>query len=156
MAWNPSPEVQVARDAAKAIERIVVKQRGAEKIDMCVVMWVDDQHGCGYASYGRSSVLCGMARRVADAAYKSVTDADLFGSICMAVTRGNARATDGKSIDFDGIEAEVVGKLRLLRAAVGAEMPEDARRAVVRDLVLPAAELLARFCACVNVEEGAE
>lgn len=149
MAWNPSPEVQVARDAAEAIRKVTK----AEKIDMCVVMWIDDQSRAGYASYGRTSVLCGMARRVADVAYEAINDSKKFDAICHAVMRGDARATDGSGIDFEGLEAEVVGKLRLLKASLAAEMDQTTRTLIVRDLVLPAAELLARFCACVNIGE---
>ncbi|MCC6969627.1 MAG: hypothetical protein IT434_05335 [Phycisphaerales bacterium] len=149
MAWNPSPEVQVARDAAEAI-RGVTK---AEQIDMCIVTWIDNDSRAGYASYGRTPVLCGMARRVADVAYEAINDSEKFDAICHAVIRGDASATDGSGIDFDGLEAEVVGKLRLLKASLAAEMDKTTRKLIVRDLVLPAAELLARFCACVNVEE---
>jgi hypothetical protein len=148
MAWNPSPEVQVARDAADAIRRVTK----AEKIDVCIVMWIDDQARAGYASYGRTSVLCGMARRIADVSYEAINDSEKFDAICHAVTRGNERATDGSGIDFDKLETEVVGKLRLLKASLRAEMDQTTRTMIVRDLLLPAAELLARFCACVNIE----
>ena len=149
MAWNPSPEVQVARDAAESIRRVTK----AKKMDMCIVIWFTDDERCGYASYGRSSVLCGMARRIADVAYEAITDSEKFNAICNAVTRGNARATDGSGIDFEGLEAEVVAKLRMLKASLAAEMDQTTRTMIVRDLVLPAAELLARFCTCVNIEE---
>lgn len=148
MAWNPSPEVQVARDAATAIGKVT-----KANIDMCIVTWIDNQSRAGYASYGRTSVLCGMARRVADVAYQAIDDSEKFDAICHAVTRGNERATDGSGIDFDGLEAEVVGKLRLLKASLAAEMDPTTRTMIVRDLLLPAAELLGRFCACVNIEE---
>lgn len=148
MAWNPSPEVKIARDAAESLRRATKSDR----IDMCVVTWIDDRQRAGYASYGRTPALCGLARRLADAMYETITDDRKFDVVLSGVLRGNERAADGSSIDFDGLEREVVGKLRLLRAAVGAEMDADARRLIVRDLVLPAAELLARFCACVNVE----
>jgi hypothetical protein len=94
-----------------------------------------------------------MARRVADVAYQAIDDSEKFDAICHAVTRGNERATDGSGIDFDGLEAEVVGKLRLLKASLAAEMDPTTRTMIVRDLLLPAAELLGRFCACVNIEE---
>lgn len=148
MAWNPSPEVQVARDAAAAIGRVT-----GGTIDVCVVMWIDGRSRAGYASYGRTPGLCGMARRVADAAYQAVSDSEKFDAICHAVTRGHERATDGSGIDFAALEAEVVGKLRLLRAALAAEMDARVGAMMVRDLVLPAAELLARFCACVDITE---
>ena len=148
MAWNPSPEVQVARDAADAIRRVTK----AEKIDVCIVMWIDDQARAGYASYGRTSVLCGMARRIADVSYEAINDSEKFDLILSAVTKANATASDGSGIDFDGIEAEVVGKLRMLKASLKAEMDATTRSMIVRDLVMPAAELLGRFCACVNID----
>lgn len=149
MAWNPTPEVQVARDAAAAIDKVT-----NATIDMCIVTWIDNQSRAGYASYGRTSVLCGMARRIADVAYEAILDSKKFDAICLAVTRGNERATDGSGIDFEGLEAEVVGKLRLLKASLRAEMDPTTRKLIVRDLLLPAAELLARFCSCVNIEEA--
>jgi len=147
MAWNPSPEVQVARDTAAGIGHVT-----KANIDVCVVMWIDDQSRAGYASFGRTPVLCGMARRVADVAYESVQDSEKFDAICHATVRGDERASDGSGIDFDALEAEVVGKLRLLRASIAAEMDQTTRTRYVRDLVIPAAELLARFCACVNIQ----
>lgn len=149
MAFNPSPEVQVARDAAEAM-RVAVK---ADKIDACVVIWVDDQSRTGYASYGRTSVLCGFARRIADAAFEALADSKRFEMVCEATTKGAKRATDGSAIDFDVVEAEVIGKLRLLKASLQAEMDAATRTMIVRDLVMPAAELLGRFCACVNIIE---
>lgn len=152
MAWNPTPEVQVARDAAASIGKIAKSQ-----IDMCVVMWLDNQSRAGYASYGRTSGLCGMARRIADVAYEAVGDSEKFDAICHAVTRGHDRASDGSGIDFDGLEAEVIGKLRLLKASLAAFKSDPKTSTMyVRDLVLPAAELLGRFCACVNIQEEAE
>lgn len=148
MAWNPSPEVQVARDAAAAIGKVT-----KATIEVCIVTWIDNQSRAGYASYGRTSALCGMARRVADVAYQAINDSEKFDAICHAVTRGNKTASDGSGIDFDGIEAEVVGKLRMLKASLTAEMDATTRSMIVRDLVMPAAELLGRFCACVNIEE---
>ncbi len=37
MAWNPSPEVAVARDAAKALNNA----------PMCVVLWITDDNKLG-------------------------------------------------------------------------------------------------------------
>ena len=147
MAWNPTPEVQVARDAAVAIGKVT-----KAAIDVCVVTWIDSLSRAGYASYGRTSVLCGMARRIADVSYESVNNSEKFDVILSAIVKANASASDGSGIDFDGIEAEVVGKLRMLKATLTAEMDPTTRSMIVRDLVMPAAELLGRFCACVNIE----
>jgi hypothetical protein len=68
-------------------------------------------------------------------------------------TRIGAGLTDGSGIDFDGIEAEVVGKLRMLKSSLAAAEMDPTRSMIVRDLVMPAAELLGRFCTCVNIEE---
>ena len=52
MAWNPSPEVAVARDAAKRLG----------DAPMCIVLWVDkDGRGLGMASYGKTMALCKSA-----------------------------------------------------------------------------------------------
>jgi hypothetical protein len=151
MAWNPSPEVQVARDAAKAIERVTE----SKTVDCCVVIWLDPEERAGYASYGRTPVLCGMARRVADVAYESLMDSRKFDGILSAIARGNKNATDGCEIDFDVIEQGVVEKLRALKATLSVEMDPAIRKAFMRDLVIPAGELLARFCMCVNIDEQA-
>ncbi len=148
MAWNPSQEVQVARDAAAAIGKVT-----KATIDVCIVTWIDNQARAGYASYGRTSVLCGMARRIADVSYGAINDSEKFDLILSAITKANATASDGSGIDFDGIEAEVVSKLRMLKASLAAEMDATTRTMIVRDLVMPAAELLGRFCACVQVGE---
>lgn len=52
MAWNPTPEVAVARDAAKALG----------DVPMVVVMWVStDGQNLGVATYGKTKELCGHA-----------------------------------------------------------------------------------------------
>lgn len=56
MAWNPSPEVAVARDAAKKLSA-----------SRCVVVWIDDDTGkLGMASYGTTKALCAEAGRLGD------------------------------------------------------------------------------------------
>lgn len=147
MAWNPSPEVRVARDTADAMHGVT-----GTGIDVCIVTWLDDRSRFGYASYGRTPGLCGMARRIADAMHAEIRDPDKFGAMLGAIERSHKSASGGAGIDFDKIETEVLLKLRLLKASLAAEFDPDIRRAYVRDLVMPAAELLARFCACVNVE----
>jgi len=59
MAWNPSPEVAVARDAAKKLNA-----------EMCVVLYVDLRKGqMGYASYGKTRALCDETKKLADHCY---------------------------------------------------------------------------------------
>ena len=55
MAWNPSPEVAVARDAAVRLEAI-----------MTVVVFVRDDGSFGFASYGRNAGLCAEAGKLGD------------------------------------------------------------------------------------------
>ena len=65
MAWNPTPEVAVARDAAKRLG----------DASMCVVLWIDEtgEH-IGCASYGKTRVLCEHAKGIANAAYDAVME----------------------------------------------------------------------------------
>ena len=59
MAWNPSPEVAIARDAAKRL-----------KACSCIVIWLDESgEHLGYASYGQTQKLCNEARVRADTLY---------------------------------------------------------------------------------------
>jgi len=61
MAWNPSPEVAVARDAAKRLDSPI-----------CIVLWLDAQgNGVGMASYGKTMVLCKVAGEIGTAAHKA-------------------------------------------------------------------------------------
>ena len=55
MAWNPSKEVAVARDAAKALD---AKQ--------AIVLYVMDNGQYGMASYGQTKDLCKQAGRWGD------------------------------------------------------------------------------------------
>lgn len=61
MAWNPSPEVAVARDAAKQLDA-----------QMCLVFWVprNQMTGCkpqlGFATFGETSALCKLAKELGD------------------------------------------------------------------------------------------
>lgn len=64
MAFNPSPQVAVARDAAKALEA-----------DMCVIICASKERGTlGYASYGETKRLCGETKRLADHLYKAAME----------------------------------------------------------------------------------
>lgn len=55
MAWNPSPEVAVARDFAQKV--------GANRV---VIMWDTPDGKMGYASYGKNRGLCDSAKRIAE------------------------------------------------------------------------------------------
>lgn len=65
MAWNPSPEVAVARDAAKSLG----------DASMCIVLWIDEtgEH-IGMASYGKTKVLCDEAGSIGRACYEKAMD----------------------------------------------------------------------------------
>jgi hypothetical protein len=60
MAWNPSPEVAVARDAARKL--------GGK---MCVVLWITDDDKLGMASFGRTMELCRTAKGLGEHAYET-------------------------------------------------------------------------------------
>ena len=62
MAWNPSPEVAVARDAAKALK----------DAPMCIVFWVTNDGQIGMASYGKTMALCAEAKKLGESAWKSL------------------------------------------------------------------------------------
>lgn len=66
MAWNPSPEVAVARDAAKALGNA----------PMCVVLYVTDDQKLGMASYGRTKELCKQAAFIGDKAFEAIMNLD--------------------------------------------------------------------------------
>lgn len=62
MAWNPSKEVAVARDAAKALGDAPV----------CVVLWLNnDGTKLGMASFGKTKALCGYAKELGDCAFQA-------------------------------------------------------------------------------------
>lgn len=62
MAWNPEPEVAVARDAAKALGDAPI----------CVVIWLTpDGQRVGMASYGKTRALCADAGRLGSHIHKA-------------------------------------------------------------------------------------
>lgn len=69
MAWNPSPEVAVARDAANKLT-----SHYGVKVQKCIVTFVlaDDRLGC--ASYGVDKAHCAAAKSLADAIYEAAMD----------------------------------------------------------------------------------
>ena len=62
MAWNPSPEVAVARDAAARL--------GA---DRAVIVYTRPDGRFGYASFGNTKELCADARHLADRLREAAT-----------------------------------------------------------------------------------
>ena len=63
MAWNPSPEVTMARDYAKRFNKHVV-----------IIFHIDADEQFGYASYGRNKALCAQARTLADMMYNAAIE----------------------------------------------------------------------------------
>lgn len=141
MAWNPSPEVQVARDAAAAIGRIK-----KSKVERCVVMFtMADQ--MGYASYGVDAAFCAEARRMADVSFAAICDA--WDDIDRAGIRPRVC---GKNPDWDGLKAEVIEKIDLLRASFEKMADGPAKDLYMRDIGFPLVEVLARFCMSFDLE----
>ena len=63
MAWNPSPEVAVSRDAAKALDDAPV----------CIVLYVTkDCKQLRMASYGKTRELCQKAKEMGDVAFEAI------------------------------------------------------------------------------------
>ena len=62
MAWNPSPEVAVARDAAKAL--------GADQVVIVYIKNDTDQFGT--ISFGKTKQLCDAAKPMGDVAHQAV------------------------------------------------------------------------------------
>lgn len=66
MAWNPSPEVAVARDAARRISEI-----GNARVEHMVVIWTAGR-GYGMASYGPTKALCSEAGDIGDFLFRTL------------------------------------------------------------------------------------
>ena len=62
MAWNPSPEVAVARDAAKLLNAAPI----------CIVFWVTGDAKVGMATYGKTKALCAEALALGTRAWKAL------------------------------------------------------------------------------------
>lgn len=62
MAWNPSPEVAVARDAAAKLDAPIA-----------IVFYVTRDRKLGYASYGETKALCDEAKKIAENAWVHLT-----------------------------------------------------------------------------------
>jgi hypothetical protein len=67
MAWNPAPEVQVARDAAKKLGELAKAE-----VDQVVIVYTTADRKAGSVSYGRTRQLCGQARRLGGRLYEAV------------------------------------------------------------------------------------
>lgn len=62
MAWNPSPEVALARDLAAKL--------GADEVVIVYLNFAKEQVGA--ISYGKTQAMCSHAKKLSDAAYQSV------------------------------------------------------------------------------------
>lgn len=147
MAWNPRPEVKIVRDAARSIS----DQLGA-KVDRAVLLFTTEDGRIGYSSYGSNAERCGVAKRIGDAVYEAAMEQaeaielrhHRYGALDLLTPEGP---------DFQGLATEVGDRLSMLAAGY-ANLPEnEAKAAMVRDLIAPACELLARFCAHVTVTD---
>jgi len=64
MAWNPSPEVAVARDAARKLN--------AEQV---IIVYLQLRAGkIGMASYGQNKALCDEAGKLGDHLFRTAKD----------------------------------------------------------------------------------
>ena len=61
MAWNPSPQVAIARDYAKKFNQ-----------EQVVILAIDEHDNLSYASYGKSKKLCDGAEKIADIAFEAI------------------------------------------------------------------------------------
>ncbi len=95
MAWNPSPEVAVARDAAVEMGHIV-----KSPVVQIVVLFVTENAKMGYASYGRDRLACGEARKLGDRLYKEALE--FFGEDDHGVEHSGAeRQADSMTTDLE-------------------------------------------------------
>lgn len=72
MAFNPSKEVAIARDAAEKLHA-----------DRCIVLFTKSDGTIGYASYGQTKQRCDSARKMADVAYDAVMSAAQSGQLIL-------------------------------------------------------------------------
>jgi len=64
LAWNPTPEVAVARDAAR-----ILADLADDAIDMLVIVYVTQGGKLGYVSYGHDAARCAEAKKLAEVLY---------------------------------------------------------------------------------------
>lgn len=69
MAFNPSKEVAIARDAAVKL--------GA---DRCILIYTTADGKFNYSSFGQTKQLCDNARKMADVGYEAISNAERIGS----------------------------------------------------------------------------
>lgn len=65
MAWNPSPEVQVARDAAGRLGAIT-----KATVTQVVIVYITDDGRLGTVTYGKDRQLCAEAKLLGDKLYE--------------------------------------------------------------------------------------
>ena len=65
MAWNPSPEVQVARDAASRLGTLAK----AKAVQVAIIYLTDDER-IGLVTYGATRELCAQAKLLGEKLYQ--------------------------------------------------------------------------------------
>jgi len=150
MTWKQRPEIKIVRDAARSIG-----EQLKANVDRAVLLFTTADGRIGYSSYGSNAERCGVAKRLGDAIYEAamrqVEDLELrhhrYGALDLMTPEGP---------DFQGLATEVGDRLSILQAAYTKLHADDVKAAMVRDLIAPACELLARFCAAVTIvdEDG--
>lgn len=128
MAWNPSPQVAVARDAAQKLGKLADGQ-----VAKCIVLYETDDGRFGYASYGRTPNLCRDARREAEQIFKYVMGDTLTVQLaasacpeCMALASWlDARdATEAEELPMDKRVQRLVSGLMEIIAARRSDVPK--------------------------------
>lgn len=66
MAWNPSPHVQVARDAAHGIGKLE-----SSMVERVVVTYTTADGRIGSITYGRTKPLCDETKKLGDKLYNA-------------------------------------------------------------------------------------
>lgn len=65
MAWNPAPEVAVARDAAQRLGGLARKT-----VDQIVVLYITTDGTLGLSTYGKDRVHCARAKYLGEQLFK--------------------------------------------------------------------------------------
>lgn len=66
MAWNPAPEVAVARDAAKELGNVPI----------VAILYITDDGKLGIATYGRTMKLCALAKNFGEHLWNAAGEFD--------------------------------------------------------------------------------
>ena len=69
MAWNPSPAVAVARDAAAKLGTLA-----GSGVEQLVIAYITDDNRTGIVTYGRTAQLCSVTKKLGDSIYKHIQD----------------------------------------------------------------------------------